>query len=165
MPARRKWVNPMPVFRQNCHTCKPLFWACSQTPVWEPLAYKLQLAMPCEARASNTGFPSRSLGTSQKMGLQKGSPHGACPSEVEGRSGMREVRGLVFPGLRFASSGLACVGWASVFLLAHHWGSCGFRSAWADDEAVCPPYRAVLGWFPNPSLGTFCLQAPACHTL
>ena len=45
--------------------------------------------------------------------------------------------------LRFILATLACVGWASVFLLAHHWGRCGFRSAWADDEAVCPPYRAV----------------------
>ncbi len=43
------------------------FYAGSQTPVWEPLAYKLQLAIPCEAGASNTGFPSRSLGTSQHL--------------------------------------------------------------------------------------------------
>ena len=39
-------------------------------------------------------------------------------------------------------SGFSLVGWASVFLLARHWGGCGFRSAWADGEAVCPPYRA-----------------------
>ena len=32
-----------------------------------------------------------------------------------------------------------------LFACPHHWGRCGFRSAWADDEAVCPPYRALVG--------------------
>ena len=45
--------------------------------------------------------------------------------------------------LRFIRATLACVGCASVFLLAHHWGRCRFRSAWADGEVVCPPYRAT----------------------
>jgi hypothetical protein len=36
-----------------------------QAPAWEPWAYKLQLAIPGEAGASNIGFPSRSLGTRQ----------------------------------------------------------------------------------------------------
>ena len=97
-----------------------------------------------------------------KIGLQKGSPQGA--KRNAGSSWPRP------PGLRFASSGLACVGWASVFLLAHHWGSCGFRSAWADDEAVCPPYRAESwdcvkssndhGSFRS-GAGNPCLTAPA----
>jgi hypothetical protein len=37
-------------------------WAGSQTPVWEPLPYKLQLAMPCEAGASKHRVPKPELG-------------------------------------------------------------------------------------------------------
>ena len=39
------------------------------------------------------------------------------------------------------------------FLLAHHWGECGFRSAWADGEAVCPPYRAIAAYRVDVSVG------------